>query len=274
MMKNRKIVTAVLATAFTGMVAGTSIQAQAADFDPVFYAQTYADVAAAFGTDTEALYNHYVNFGQKEGRIPFAGGQPGEVVDGIADTEVTDTTEVMDIAEVPESTTGLTRASFPWFTRRHDDCPICDYMEGSVEVITYGATEAQVKERLLALKEVYPDGMYLGYGCGGFSNKLKTALYGPASIHDPVKPTVRNKNVVKIDSVTTLDPGRVRTGDIIYTTSPDSPNGHVFMVLDHDDWGVTVVEANWNWDQKAHWGRRISWTDLDKVFECVEHYLY
>lgn len=268
MMKNRKIVTTVLATAFMGMVAGTSIHAKAADFDPVFYAQTYADVAVAFGTDTEALYNHYVNFGQKEGRIPYAGGQPGEVVDGIADTAVVDT------AEVPVSTTGFTRASFPWFTRRHDDCPICDYMEGKMEVITYGATEAQVKERLLALKEVYPDGAYLGYGCAGFASKLKTALYGPVSIHDPVKPTVKNKNVVKVNSVATLDPSKVRIGDVIHTTSPISPNGHVFMVLDHDDWGVTVVEANLNWDQKAHWGRRISWTDLEEILKFVEHYLY
>lgn len=40
------------------------------DFDPVFYAETYEDVAAALGTDADALYNHYINFGQKEGRFP------------------------------------------------------------------------------------------------------------------------------------------------------------------------------------------------------------
>lgn len=84
MMKNKKIVTVVMAMAFMGVIVVTPIQAKAADFDPVFYAQTYADVAAALGTDATALYNHYVNFGQKEGRIPYAGAQPGEVVDGIA----------------------------------------------------------------------------------------------------------------------------------------------------------------------------------------------
>lgn len=245
----------------------TKQKEDAGSFDPVYYAALYPDVVAAVGMSPEALYNHYVMFGQAEGRIPYAEAAGGEAVNGIADAAV------MDIAEVPESVTGFTRASFPWFTWRHDVCPICDYMEGSVEVITYGATEAQVEERLLALKEKYPEGADIG-GCGAMGSKLKTALYGPASIHDPVKPTVRNENVVKVRSTVTLDPDKVRIGDVIYTTSPVSPNGHVFMVLAHDDWGVTVVESNINGDEKAHWGRRISWSNLEKIFECAEHYLY
>ena len=41
-------------------------------FDPVFYAATYPDVAAAMGTDPGALYQHYVQFGKAEGRLPYA----------------------------------------------------------------------------------------------------------------------------------------------------------------------------------------------------------
>lgn len=41
-------------------------------FDPEFYAQTYPDVAAAFGTDANALYQHYVTCGKAEGRIPYS----------------------------------------------------------------------------------------------------------------------------------------------------------------------------------------------------------
>ena len=53
---------------------GTPIQARAAeeDFDPVFYAETYPDVVAVVGTDAEALYNHYINNGKAEGRLPHA----------------------------------------------------------------------------------------------------------------------------------------------------------------------------------------------------------
>lgn len=37
-------------------------------FDADYYAATYPDVAAALGTDSMALYQHYVNFGKSEGR--------------------------------------------------------------------------------------------------------------------------------------------------------------------------------------------------------------
>lgn len=43
-------------------------------FDPVYYAQNNPDVVAAFGNDANALYNHYVNYGRKEGRLPAAPG--------------------------------------------------------------------------------------------------------------------------------------------------------------------------------------------------------
>ncbi len=39
-------------------------------FDAVYYAETYPDVAAAIGSDSNALYQHYKNFGQAEGRNP------------------------------------------------------------------------------------------------------------------------------------------------------------------------------------------------------------
>lgn len=41
-------------------------------FDAEFYFQAYPDVAAAFGMDKDALYNHYVTHGKAEGRIASA----------------------------------------------------------------------------------------------------------------------------------------------------------------------------------------------------------
>lgn len=41
-------------------------------FDADYYAQAYPDVAASVGNDINALYNHYVTFGQYEGRLPIA----------------------------------------------------------------------------------------------------------------------------------------------------------------------------------------------------------
>lgn len=66
-----------------------------AKFDPVFYAATYPDVAAAFGTDAQALLRHYQEYGSQEGRLPSAEAAPGAAVEGIADTSSS--------AAVPES---------------------------------------------------------------------------------------------------------------------------------------------------------------------------
>ena len=38
-------------------------------FDAEYYAELYPDVVAAVGTDTKALYQHYVNFGESENRL-------------------------------------------------------------------------------------------------------------------------------------------------------------------------------------------------------------
>ena len=38
-------------------------------FDPVYYANKYADVKAVFGTDAQLLYNHYLLFGKAEKRF-------------------------------------------------------------------------------------------------------------------------------------------------------------------------------------------------------------
>ena len=68
----RKIIK-VIATA--GMVAGMMMfvptRAMAAEkFDPAFYAATYPDVVAVLGTDVNALYNHYLTYGQEECLMP------------------------------------------------------------------------------------------------------------------------------------------------------------------------------------------------------------
>ena len=46
----------------------TNTNAYRAEFDATYYYNTYPDVAAAMGNNTQALFNHYVTFGIKEGR--------------------------------------------------------------------------------------------------------------------------------------------------------------------------------------------------------------
>ena len=68
-----------LSTIISVLVLGSSITAFAqpktmADgniFDAEFYAETYEDVKEAIGEDEEALYQHYLEHGKKEGRLPY-----------------------------------------------------------------------------------------------------------------------------------------------------------------------------------------------------------
>ncbi len=64
--------------------------AQAASFDPAYYAARYPDVVQALGTDSQVLYNHYITYGMKEGRTPYEGAKGGEAVDGILSTKAAD----------------------------------------------------------------------------------------------------------------------------------------------------------------------------------------
>ena len=82
-MKKLNMFAAVMTMTATITLLGTPIQARAAedDFDPIFYAETYPDVAAVLGTDAEALYNHYINNGKAEGRLPHAEGDTDTVAD-------------------------------------------------------------------------------------------------------------------------------------------------------------------------------------------------
>ena len=75
----KKVVAVIL---MMSMIAGSSLTVCAAPktmedgtvFDAEYYAQMYPDVVTELGTNADALYQHYVNFGKAEGRQ--AEGQP------------------------------------------------------------------------------------------------------------------------------------------------------------------------------------------------------
>lgn len=69
MKKTRTVLSLTLAMAMLG---GTALNASAVElrdlFDAEYYAERHADVKAALGTDPDVLFDHYVNYGVKEGR--------------------------------------------------------------------------------------------------------------------------------------------------------------------------------------------------------------
>ncbi len=82
--------TGLLLLSITTTCLSVNVSAAEAQFDPAFYAVTYQDVVVALGTDSQVLYNHYLTYGMKEGRLPFNGATPGQSVNGIVQTAATD----------------------------------------------------------------------------------------------------------------------------------------------------------------------------------------
>ena len=84
-MKKIKIFSAILMVMITifanSMVAFAAPQTMpdGNTFDPEYYAEHNPDVVAVFGTDANALYNHYKTYGIKEGRLPYDGAAVSSV---------------------------------------------------------------------------------------------------------------------------------------------------------------------------------------------------
>ena len=77
-MKTRRIILTIATLILTALIYSGSVHAapvQMPDgniFDAEFYAATYPDVVAVFGTDPATLYYHYLTCGAAEGRQPYA----------------------------------------------------------------------------------------------------------------------------------------------------------------------------------------------------------
>lgn len=291
----RKFVKKNIAAVMVVMIimTGNPIQAPAAEkFDPVFYAATYPDIAAVFGNDAGALYNHYITYGQNEGRIPYEGAVGGENVSGITGIsepvyQLTDLSAVKPA--IPEEYSDL----YPiynlsdWTPEQLALLAQKNQEFDASEFVHIGWTEEQVQEKLLSLKEVYPENMVVGT-CGAGAGKLVSALYG--SISDWYIGVDKNgQPVYSLGCVFCWKRSKnnstgklvlkdiVRVGDRIYTRGTGT--GHIAIVLSRDENGITVVESNFNDDEKMHWGRRIKWTELDNInssnsWYSMDHYLY
>lgn len=126
------------ATADTTSVQAT-IGAEAKEaFDPVFYANTYPDVKAAYGTDETALYNHYITCGKAEGRLGTAGQSVKKA--SVSNNVVTDSakstasnTASVTVPQKEETTGNLVWVPVNGGTKYHNNSS-CSKMENPMQV--------------------------------------------------------------------------------------------------------------------------------------------
>ncbi len=96
-MKIKKIIS-LLTVAVTLFISSVAVHAEEnIGFDPVYYANEYPDVTAIYGYDANLLYQHYVNFGVKEGRYQ----NQYEEDNGIINSSNIGTVNVYNIQPVP-----------------------------------------------------------------------------------------------------------------------------------------------------------------------------
>ena len=195
-----KLITATLAasTVLTPMsvLAAPKTMPDGGVFDPQYYASTYPDVVKALGADENVLYQHYLTYGKKEGRQPYAPA----------------------------------------------------------------LTDAQVTEKLLALKSKYPDGMVwnensyydrLGrngrtiryYACAAFAMQITDEVFGPLT------PT-RQVPLHNADDL--------RPGDIVHIYG----GTHEYVIAGLDEQKIYVCDGNSG--GYVSWGaiNRSTYTDL------------
>lgn len=116
-------------------------------FDAEFYAKNNPDVVAAFGNSPEALYNHYIKYGKKEGRAQNA----NEV-----DKREQVAQSIVSEPSVPSTPTAPETPSQP-------------------APSTTTLTEAEVYNRIMALQSSYPEGMVWD-NCFSFANIITASV--------------------------------------------------------------------------------------------------
>ncbi len=260
-------------------------QEDAGSFDPVYYAALYPDVAAAVGTSPEALYSHYVNFGQKEGRIPYEGAAGGASVDVTADTAADTATVTTPV----QTATDIGNGPF-WLFTDGEEVDKATFLQEKQRLqqqfdaagyVHVGWTEQQVQARLLSLKEQYPEGMKVG-NCSSGAARITNGLYGDpydlnvgwvAQGDDDVLMTVDGCVPKRSIGSRSVAESSLRIGDEVYIKNSEGL-GHVMVVLSRSSDGITVVESNQNSDMKMHWGSFISWAELDACLLYIWHYEY
>nr|MCR5717157.1 hypothetical protein [Lachnospiraceae bacterium] len=130
-------------------------------FDAEFYAQTYPEVAAQVGTDETKLLQHYIDFGEEEGRLPYETYGTGiSPVTGVKDMALAKTT-VTTIDPTDEEMNRYYREALPaaWDGKGYDEVvgpqPDGWQIVGDTRVIRYmPATDSAIDAAML---QNYPE---------------------------------------------------------------------------------------------------------------------
>ena len=234
-------------------------------FDAEYYAQKNPDVVAAFGTDTNMLYKHYLVSGKAEGRKPYADEQINVNPAVLPDKSVFDpeyyAKTYPDVATAYSNDPYLLYQHFVQFGRkegRSAHAPIIPPV-----MTSDGITEEAAYQRLMALKPMYPEGMRWdsntpGYNYQGFEAEFfvyECVAYA-CTINDQIFGNTHNARYIY-----NRDHSYFHVGDIVRL------DGHSVVILETNDKGIVCTEGNLF--SKVHWGRLIEWETVDMALSYI-----
>ncbi len=127
----------------------------AAKFDPNYYAVAYPDVVAVLGTEAQALYNHYLVYGMKEGRLPYEGAAPGAAVDGTLEVRgvISEDSQLIPVNEL---------ANLSSLRKKLTDEELNQAYNAAAEIVKpylNASKEDQLKEIAYSLRVLFESGM-------------------------------------------------------------------------------------------------------------------
>lgn len=251
----KKLKRSILAILTAAMTFGLSMTAYAAPrnmpdgqlFDAELYAQLYPDVVAVLGTDETALYNHYVNNGKAEGRIPYNLNDLNIRLQFWSDYEVLDNNIILQQPLqlqflVPD---GLNVTQQELRANLTDDSIIAMAQQVLPTGTQWGDetwydTVSDVSGRNIAKR---------GAGCQAFAYWLTDALYGDI-------PMVRYENT-ETENILTNGTFMLYRFDIVHYLTPQGTL-HCGVVLGADMEAGLIYTAEGNVNGMINWDRAIS----------------
>lgn len=249
-------------------------------FDVNYYISHNQDVAYALGVYEDVLYNHYKLFGKAEGRLPY---DPSYNISlSVINTKTNATLplpneDIFDPAYYAKAYPDVVAALGNDSNTLYQHYVLFGINEGRMPhgalageaVSKSGVSESQAYQKLQSLKACFPEGMrwdytipdyeFKGYGgkfsgteCCGYALMMSDLVFG------------YNNDA---HSVSDRTQAVFRSGDILHYYPKGRMSGHYVVILQTNDKGVVVTEGNYN--GKVHWGRTITWAELDKGFDYI-----
>lgn len=242
-MKKLKMMAAVMTMTATITLLGAPIQARAAeeDFDPVFYAETYPDVAAVLGTDADALYNHYINNGKAEGRLPHAEGDTDTVADPqTALPRWTELSQYLTNAPVIDLNAPVNEE----VRQMLEGIEMDEELRTVLLHIGIGTEWGDEKVYDCPIRQSDDNGIITsnGQACGAFDSIMSNLIYGAGRRYTPLKG-------VPIQQYDTIIPAGLKQAHSVFVLYVD-PNTGRFLAAEGNYNGKTNIE--WYEPNKKH----------------------